>query len=327
MRKGIIILCLGFVLAACSNGEPESTSKNVDTEPVGGQGLQKGIQDVSKEKETVLEQEEQQQPQQVKEEKGGQKNKREEESWQGEWIFIDDQVTGNLHIEEDKDNQIRYKLIGNRMGLTADNAYGSVFEGTGTITGDEVAFTNIVDEECGGVMKKTGSTLSFKAEDGNCHISVYLDGEYLKEEAIKTAPLLAYEEGQFFVYGIALGDAPSQTKEKVGNPIYEGPDEDGFYEWLQEYPSRHLLVAYTSDRQAESIHIEERADERDGAIALAQAFDGERYRNAEGTTYLYNPDNRQLLVLNQNGTNVSFFVTYADGNFHYGVENGSIKPY
>ena len=128
------------------------------------------------------------------------------------------------------------------------------------------------------------------------------------------------------MHGIALGDTPAETKTRVGNPTYEGPDEDGFYEWMQEYPSRHLLVAYTSDRQAESIHIQGRADERTGAVALAQAFDGERYRNAEGTTYLYNPDNRQLLVLTQNGPHVSFFVTYADGNFHYGVENGSIYP-
>ena len=288
-------------------------------------------QDVSKEKETVLEREDQQgqqeqEPTHVNGKKTEQKNKQKEEPWQGEWVFIDDHAIGNLHIEQEKDNQIRYKLIGTKMGLTADNAYGSVFEGTGIITGDEVAFTNTVAEECGGVMKKTGSTLSFKAENENCHISVYLDGDYLKEEAIETPPLLTYEEGHFFVHGIALGDTPSETKTRVGNPTYEGPDEDGFYEWMQEYPSRHLLVAYTSDRQAESIHIQGRADERNGAVALAQAFDGERYRNAEGTTYLYNPDNRQLLVLTQNGPHVSFFVTYADGNFHYGVENGSIYP-
>ena len=319
MKKAIIILFFGFILAACSNGEIDSTLKTNDGIPTGGKDTEK--QEQSSQSNEEGEAIEQEAPEEKKGKKAGRNNESEEGSWQGEWAFISDDMLGELHIEQEGD-QIRLKLIGSVM---AETSYGNAFEGTGTITGNEVTFTN--GEGCGGVMKKSGSTLTLTADEV-CHTQrVYLNGEYLKVDAIETHPLLAFEEGQFFVYGTTLGGTPSQTKRKVGNPLNEGPDEEGFYAWMQDYPSKNLLVTYDPNQKVESIHVQEGPNEVNGAVALAKAFDGERYSNEEGSTYLYNPDNGQLLVFTRNGTSGSFFVTQADGNFHYGVESGAIRPY
>ncbi|MFK2826754.1 hypothetical protein QYG89_13945 [Bacillus sp. B190/17] len=252
--------------------------------------------------------------------------KNEDRSWDGQWIFLSDDHLGQLQIEQGEENQITYTLGGTRVNPNNNNSYANSFEGTGIIKGDKVEFTSSLLEECGGMMEKRGSTITVTFENESCHTpQVYLNGEYKKLDSITTPPFLAFNNGEFSMYGISLGDAPSKAKRMVGNPDYEGPDEEGFYEWIQDYRSKNLLISYAGNK-VESIHTEANVDELKAAIA--EDFDGEYYMDDEGSNYLYNPDNQQLLIFNENEQNSHtsrFFVTYADENFHHSVQNGWIK--
>ncbi|KAB7709084.1 hypothetical protein F9802_02900 [Bacillus aerolatus] len=255
-----------------------------------------------------------------------QENNEEDRSWDGQWVFLSDDNLGQLQIEQVEGNGINYTLGGTRINPNNNSSYANSFQGTGIIKGDKVEFKNNLLEECGGMMEKKDSVITVTVENEGCHTpQVYLNGDYKKDDSITTPSFFAYENGEFNIYGITLGDTPSTTKGLVGNPDYEGPDEEAFYEWIQDYPSKNLFISYFSNK-IESIHAEANASELEAAIA--EEFDGDYYISNDGSNYLYNPENKQLLIFNENEKNsqmISFFVTYADGNFYYGVENGSIK--
>lgn len=307
MRKAIIALCLGVILAACSHEENNSSPKTSESErEVPKQESNKRSTQVN-ENETQI-------------------DTRKTTSWDGEWVFVNNDTLGELHIEQESEQKIRYKLVGSTMN--ADSSYANAFEGSGVITGDEATFTNEYKEGCGGVMKKRGTMITLTVENESCHTAmVYVNGEYLQAHSIVRQPLLAWVEGEFVLNGIALGDSAAHTKKTVGNPTHAGPDEEGFYEWVHTYPEKDLLVSYTQDRVVESIHTEGDASELTGIAS----FDGQQYSDGDENTYWYNPENEQVLIVNpthEGGTErLTYFVSYADENFHYGVENGLITPH
>ncbi|MED4534142.1 hypothetical protein [Metabacillus fastidiosus] len=258
----------------------------------------------------------------------GDEEKQEDIPWDGQWIFLSDDDLGQLQIEVLEGNKINYTLGGTRINPINNSSYANSFEGTGVIQDNKAEFTNNLVEGCGGVMEKKGTIITLIIEDESCHTpQVYLNGDYKKVNSIgNNASPFAFKNGEFYIYGISLGDTPSTVKGLLGNPDYEGPDEEGFYEWIQDYSTQSFYISYSGDNTAESIHAE--ADESELKTAIAKEFKGQVYIDDDGSNYLFNPDNKQLLIFNekeQNGQMISFLVTYADGNFHQGIEQGWIR--
>ncbi|MGG3887968.1 hypothetical protein [Metabacillus fastidiosus] len=253
--------------------------------------------------------------------------KQEDISWDGQWIFLSDDHLGQLQIEVLEGNKINYTLGGTRINPINNSSYANSFEGTGVIQDNKVEFTNNLVEGCGGTMEKKETIITLTIEDESCHTpQVYLNGDYKKIDSIGDSSPFAFRNGEFYIHGISLGDSPSTVKGFLGNPDYEGPDEEGFYEWIQDYSAQSFYISYSGDNTAESIHAE--ADASKLKTTIVKEFKGQAYIDDDGSNYLFNPDNKQLLIFNekrQNGKMISFLVTYADVNFHQGIEQGSIR--
>lgn len=246
-------------------------------------------------------------------------------SWEGEWIFLSDDNLGQLTIVQKDESTIQYRLSGSRINPVNGGSYGNAFEGMGYIDGNQLEFTNDLNDDCGGVMVKNQETITLTLADEACHTpQVYLNGDYKKTDTLQNEPLFVVDEGIFKLHGISLGANPSQVKALIGNPDYEGPDEEGFDDWIQRYSQSNGYISYF-ENAVTSIHLDASLTELEEGIS--QYFEGEYYSTDEGTEYLYLPESGQLLVYNvnpDNRTEVSLFVTYADGNFQMGVENGWI---
>lgn len=248
-----------------------------------------------------------------------------EVSWEGKWIFLSNDNLGNLDIQKTGEKEITYTLSGSKYNSYNGSSYGNVLEGKGTIEGDKITFTNDLVEGCGGVMEKKDNVITVKASDEMCHTpAVYLDGEFIKADTITPPKKLSFENGEFKLFGITLGNGPVAPKKHLGNPEYEGPDEDGFYSWMvHQYPKQNLTIAYTNNDEVQTISTSASLDELE---ALSGEFDRDHYTDEEGSHYLYNPDNKQLLIYNEKAEEpIHFFATYADENFYASLENGWIK--
>lgn len=243
--------------------------------------------------------------------------------WSGEWVFLSDDNLGNLKIEKVDEETIRYHLGGSVINPVNGSSYANVMEGTGMISGNTITYTNELSEDCGGTMERNGNIITVTAANGACHTpQVYLDGDYIKADSLKEQPLLEIKNGQFLVRGISMWDTPSTVKEMHGNPAYEGPDEEGFYEWIQDYEDKKLFVSY-SNNQPDSVHTEAPADV---FLPEVEKLSGERY-TSEDANYIYLPEKEQLLIYQTKAEDpsvITLFTAYADGNFHAGVENGWI---
>lgn len=250
----------------------------------------------------------------------------EQNSWAGEWVFLSDDNVGTLTIEQVDESHVTYQLSGSRNNPVNGSSYGNAFEGSGTINGNRIEFTNDLSEDCGGIMERKDHIITVTLDNGACHTpQVYLDGDYKKADAYQEQPLFMVKDHEFQIYGLSLEDTPSEAKSLIGNPDFEGPDETGFDEWIQKYSNQYIdRIAYF-ENNAVSISSEALASELQ--MSIQEHFNGERYFTEDGAEYLYLPETEQLLIYTpdpEDSTKVTLLLTYADGNFHVGVENGWI---
>lgn len=193
-----------------------------------------------------------------------------------------------------------------------------------------------VNEKTGSVWTKEVPNWAEEAEKTFVSLFVYDDDASASEapapEKIKepnadhsTLALLKIEENHFVVNGISIGDTTSDVKDIILSPTYEGPDEEGFYEWIQRYEANNTLVSFSRDT-VESFVLE--ASMKELVQAIEEQYQGDIYINEEGIKYLYIPESAQLLMFSANvedSTIAHISVMKADGNFHYWLENGGIK--
>ena len=246
-------------------------------------------------------------------------------AWEGTWVFLSDDVAGDLKIAKTKEDGIEFTLSGTRNNPVNLSSYANTLKGTGIVKGDKIEITDSQREECSGVLEAEGAILTVNLENDMCHTpQIYLNGEYVKAGTLEDQPLFSYEQGEFRLHGMSLGMHPSDIKALIGNPDYEGPDETGFSVWIQDYPMKNLQLSFNGEGlEADSIHFTENAAAWHAASGVS--FTGERYKSEDGTHYLYNPDNGQLIFYPENEEDtVSITLTYADGNFRYGIESGQI---
>ena len=249
-----------------------------------------------------------------------------ESPWNGEWFFLSDNILGTLHITENDESEFDYKLSGLQPTTEDSSPKSLTFEGNGTIDGHQAEATCEATTNCKMIIKMDGSalqlTINEEITDGS---QLILSGEYKKSTSIEETPMFRMKNDQFLIYGVLQGDKPSAVKAKLGNPESEGPDEMIQNYWIQQYPAKGLLVTYYDD-WVETISFTTTKEALEAEIA--EHFEGERYRNKDGTDYLLVPQNQDLLLYrpnNEDPSTINVLVTVADENFYYSLEHGEIS--
>ena len=201
-----------------------------------------------------------------------------------------------------------------------------IFEGKGKIDGNQAEATCETSANCKMSIEMDGSTLQLTINDEITDGSeLILSGEYKKSTSIEETPMFRMKNDQFQIYGVLQGDKPSAVKAKLGNPESEGPDEMMQNYWIQQYPAKELLVTYYDD-WVETLSFTTTKEALE--LEITEHFEGDRYRNKDGTEYLLVPQNQDLLLYRPNeedASKIDVLVTVADENFYYSLEHGEIS--
>ncbi|WP_102026521.1 hypothetical protein [Salirhabdus sp. Marseille-P4669] len=246
-----------------------------------------------------------------------------DDAWFGHWVYLDDYIKGNLIIEPIEGNQFNIVLGGSKINPFNNSSYANVVEATGVLDEyNNIFFTSTFDDMCTGTLVMEGDIISVNSTEA-CHSpKVYFSGEFLKEDSIQPGPLFSMENGAFEIYGVGFGDRPANVKRLLGNAVHEGPDEDGFYEWVLDYEDMLFSIF---DNQVDTIVVDS-VDVMELKSAIAALNPGDIYISEDQkTVYLYNTTTEQLLSYSlhpEDSSKASVLLTYADGNFQYSVENG-----
>lgn len=249
-----------------------------------------------------------------------------ESPWNGDWILLNDKILGTLHITGKNETEFDYKISGSQQTTDDSSPVSLTFEGNGKIDGDLAEATCEPAANCKITIEMDGPTLQLtindEATDGSEPI---LSGEYKKSTYIEETPMFRMKNDQFLIYDVLQGDKPSAVKAKLGNPESEGPDKMMHNYWIQQYPTKELIVTYYDDWvETISFTTTKEALEKE----IAKHFEGDRYRNKDGTEYLLVPQNQDLLLYRPNEedpSKISVLVTVADENFYYNLEHGEIS--
>ena len=168
----------------------------------------------------------------------------------------------------------------------------------------------------------SGKTDQDESTDGS---ELIASGEDKRSTSIEETPMFRMKNDQFQIYGVLQGDNPSAVKATLGNPESEGPDEMIENYWIQQYPAKELIVTYYDD-WVETISFTTTKEALE--VEIAKHFEGDRYRNKDGTDYLLVPQNQDLLLYRPNEedpSKINVLVTVADENFYYSLEHGEIS--
>ncbi|MBO0589123.1 hypothetical protein [Sporosarcina sp. E16_8] len=249
-----------------------------------------------------------------------------ESPWNGDWILLSDNILGTLHVTENDEAQFDYKLSGTQRTTDDSSPVSLTFEGNGKIDGNQAEATCEPTANCRMTIKMDGPTLQLTINDEVTDGSeLILSGEYKLSSSIEETPMFRMKNDQFLIYGILQGDKASAVKAKLGNPETEGPDEMIHNYWIQKYPEKELIVTYYDD-WVETISFTTTKDALEKEIA--EHFEGDRYRNKDGTDYLLVPQNQDLLLYRPNEedpSKITVLITVADENFYYSLEHGEIS--
>jgi len=249
-----------------------------------------------------------------------------ESPWHGDWILLSDKTLGTLHITENDETEFDYKISGSQQTTEDSSPKSLSFEGNGKINGNQAEATCEATANCKMIIEMDGSTLQLTINDGITDGSeLILNGEYKKSTSVEETPMFRMKNDQFLIYGVLQGDKPSAVKAKLGNPESEGPDEMMQNYWIQQYPTKELLITYYDD-WVETISFTTTIEALEKEIA--EHFEGDRYRNKDGTDYLLVPQNQDLLLYRPNEedpSTINVLVTVADENFYYSLEHGEIS--
>lgn len=174
------------------------------------------------------------------------------------------------------------------------------------------------------VIKDEDNQSTVEVDDGK-----ELDEQYQHEEGaeqttgIENKPLVFdMEDGNLVVYGLTLGDAPSDAKAIWGEPEILDEEPMGDADTYHYYSAVGMTVGYYDDMLT---FIAVDSDEED-LQKITATFKGDHYRNPEGDAdYFFSPENGQLLIYgtaNSIDGDPELRLLMSDENFFYYVDEG-----
>ena len=248
-----------------------------------------------------------------------------ESPWNGDWILLNDTVLGTLHMTTNGETEFDYKLSGTKPATEDSSSASLTIEGNGKTDGNQAEATCEPTANCKMMIEMNGSTLELTVnEEMTDGSELILSGEYKKVSSIEETQMFQMKNDQFQLFGVLQGDKPSAVKAKLGNPESEGPDEMIHSYWIQHYPEKELLFTYY-DNRVETITFTTTKEALE--VEITEHFEGDRYRDKNGTEYLLVPHNQNLLLYRPNEedpTKINVLVTVADENFYYNLEIAEI---
>lgn len=135
-------------------------------------------------------------------------------------------------------------------------------------------------------------------------------------------PIFNMDDDNLVVYGLTLGDSPSDAQAIWGDPEILEEEPMGDADTYHYYPALGMTVGYF-DEKLTFIAVD--ADDED-LNEISSKFKGDHYRNPEGDAdYFFSPENGQLLIygtVNSVDGDTELRLLMSDDNFFYYVDEG-----
>lgn len=148
------------------------------------------------------------------------------------------------------------------------------------------------------------------------------EGIYQNSGTENKPPIFSMEDDNLVVYGLTLGDTPSDAKAIWGEPEVLDEEPMGDADTYHYYPAVDMTVGYY-DEKLTFIAVD--ADEED-LKEISSTFTGDHFRDPEGATeFFFSPENGQLLIYgtaNSIDGDSELRLLMSDENFFYYVDEG-----
>ncbi|WP_444684972.1 hypothetical protein [Alkalicoccus luteus] len=145
-----------------------------------------------------------------------------------------------------------------------------------------------------------------------------------EEPAAYEGSFLTAENGVYQLGGVGLGAGAKSVKDIGGPPLEEHMDYDYDGSLVLAYLDREYYI------QPETVHSMTGFVSRSDADSLIASLPGEVYVNApeyndmsDMLAAIYQPSTTEVAIFRDRGSDIDIFITYADGNFYYAIEEGT----
>ncbi|WOV88258.1 hypothetical protein QWT69_03795 [Sporosarcina oncorhynchi] len=247
--------------------------------------------------------------------------------WEGNYVFIDDEIEGTLTIFDQQEAEFTVLLSAEKKDWENTLLAEEKFEGKGTAENDLAAIT-VTDKDCAGELSLNGSEVTVELNGTECDKNLNLSGVY-KKIAAEKPELFSINDGKIYINGLTFADTPATTKAFWGNPDPDNSTADDVHlldETVHTYAEDGMQITYYQHKLY-AMTVE--ADKEDLA-KITKAFPGEHYKDSNSDTELFHmEDNDHLLIYRseESGAEQSeFLLIPVDGNFKHAVDSGIYVP-
>lgn len=246
--------------------------------------------------------------------------------WEGEYVFIHDEIDGMLLIAGQENDQFTFQLNGSTMKLENEKPSTIALKGTGKIDAEEARLTFEDNEKCSGVLHFEEASLTFTMDKNDCQLNFEVDGTYAEIETENKPPAFSMQDNKIYINGLTFGHSPSDAKSIWGNPNQAGTDEPHTHgDYYQDFKSEEMHIIYYEKRLTTlTLRVDEEV-----LKDITENFKGEHYIDVHSDwEFFLVPEDGQLLVYKPDESadgSAGLLLIPADGNFFYYVEEGSYK--
>lgn len=247
--------------------------------------------------------------------------------WEGDYIFMDDEIEGTLTVSGQQEAEFTYSLNATKKDWSNTLLAEESFEGKGIADSND-ANVSTQGKECSGKFILDGPEMTVKMTGAECKLNLDLSGVYQKVPAGKP-DLYNIKDGKILLNGLSITDTPADAKALWGNPdIDKSTDEDIhlFEETVHTYADEKMRITYYQHK----LYAMTVAADKEKLAEIAKAFPGTHYKDVNSDTELFHiPENGHLLIYRNEAIgaeNPELLLIPADENFTYAVESGIYVP-
>lgn len=247
--------------------------------------------------------------------------------WEGDYVFIDDEIEGTLTISEQQENDFDISLSAVKIDWENTLLAEEKFEGKGSADDDQ-AEISVTEKDCSGELSLKDAELTVDMKGAECDKNLDLSGLYKKVPTEKPE-LFSMKDGKIHMNGLTLSDTPATTKTFWGNPDPDKSTADDIHlqdETVHTYADDGMQITYYQLK----LYAMTVAADKEKLAEIAKAFPGTHYKDVNSDSELFHmEDNGHLLIYRNEvigGDRSEFLLIPADENFTYAVDSGIYVP-
>lgn len=247
--------------------------------------------------------------------------------WEGEYVFIDDEIDATLTISEQQEADFAMSLSAVKKNWENTLLAEEKFEGKGSAD-DAHAEISVTDKDCSGDLSLKDAELTVEMKGAECDEKLDLSGLYKKIPTEKPV-LFSMKDGKIHLNGLTLADTPATTKAFWGNPDPDKSTADDIHlqdETVHTYADDGMQITYYQLK----LYAMTVAADKEKLAEIAKAFPGTHYKDVNSDTELFHMEENGHLLIYRNevigGDRSEFLLIPADENFTYAVDSGIYVP-